>query len=65
MPEDSNVLDRAAWPAEESAPATPIPSLFDRIGLWWCFNFHEGGTTPMHGKYICLQCQREHRTAYP
>ena len=33
----------------------------ERIGRLWCRFAHTKAMWPVHGKYICPQCLREHR----
>jgi hypothetical protein len=30
----------------------------------WCRNMHSGAMWPMHGRYICRQCLRQHPVAW-
>lgn len=30
----------------------------------WCRNMHRGAMWPMHGRYICPQCLRQHPVAW-
>ncbi|HTS62362.1 MAG TPA: hypothetical protein VMH28_10065 [Candidatus Acidoferrales bacterium] len=34
--------------------------MIERILAAWCRNMHDGAMWPMHGKYICRKCLREH-----
>ena len=34
--------------------------MINRIAAAWCKKMHNGAMWPIHGKYICSQCLREH-----
>ena len=34
--------------------------MWNRIADLWCKKMHSRAMLPMHGKYICQQCLREH-----
>jgi hypothetical protein len=34
--------------------------MINRIAAAWCKKMHTGAMWPIHGKYICSQCLREH-----
>jgi hypothetical protein len=34
--------------------------MMNRIAAAWCKKMHSGAMWPIHGKYICSQCLREH-----
>ena len=34
--------------------------MWDRISNMWCKRMHGRAMWPIHGKYICPQCLREH-----
>lgn len=34
--------------------------MMNRIAAAWCKKMHTGAMWPIHGKYICSQCLREH-----
>jgi hypothetical protein len=34
--------------------------MWDRISELWCRSMHNKAMWPMHGKYICPDCLREH-----
>ncbi|SPF40852.1 hypothetical protein SBA4_2600007 [Candidatus Sulfopaludibacter sp. SbA4] len=38
--------------------------MWNRISELWCQKVHTGAMWPIHGKYICPQCLREHRLAW-
>ena len=33
-------------------------SLLERLGFWWCRNFHPHVTWPREGGYECVTCRR-------
>jgi len=35
--------------------------MLNRISDFWCKRMHNRAMWPIHGKYICPQCLREHR----
>jgi len=39
-------------------------NMIERILAAWCRNMHDGAMWPMHGKYICRKCLREHAVAW-
>jgi hypothetical protein len=34
------------------------PSLFQRLGAWWCRTMHDTPMWPVHGHYRCRTCAR-------
>ena len=38
--------------------------MINRISEFWCKKMHHKAMWPMHGKYICPQCLREHRVSW-
>jgi hypothetical protein len=34
--------------------------MIERILAAWCRKMHDGAMWPIHGRYICRQCLREH-----
>jgi hypothetical protein len=34
------------------------------ISMQWCKKMHSQPSWPIHGKYICMQCLREHPVAW-
>jgi len=36
----------------------------DWMGQIWCKMMHRGAMWPIHGRYVCPQCLREHRVAW-
>lgn len=34
------------------------------IGQVWCKKMHRGAMWPIHGRYVCPQCLREHPVAW-
>jgi hypothetical protein len=49
------------WPAESSEELT---DMLNWISDLWCRKMHTQAMWPIHGKYICPQCLREHRVAW-
>jgi hypothetical protein len=35
--------------------------MWERILAAWCRKMHDETMWPMHGKYVCRKCLREHR----
>ena len=35
--------------------------MLDKISEFWCRSMHTKAMWPIHGKYVCSQCLREHR----
>jgi len=38
--------------------------MLNRISEFWCKRMHTQAMWPIHGKYICPQCLREHRVKW-
>jgi len=38
--------------------------MWDKIMAAWCRKMHDQAMWPMHGRYICGKCLREHRVAW-
>ena len=38
--------------------------MFERISEFWCKNMHTRAMWPIHGRYICPQCLREHAVVW-
>ena len=34
--------------------------MIEKLLAAWCRHMHQGAMWPMHGKYICGQCLRQH-----
>jgi hypothetical protein len=40
------------------------PSLFERIGVWWCRVMHDSPMWPIRGHYSCRACGRQYRVPW-
>jgi hypothetical protein len=38
--------------------------MLERFLAAWCRHMHNGAMWPMHGRYLCRQCLREHPIAW-
>jgi hypothetical protein len=38
--------------------------MWERISAAWCRKMHDEAMWPMHGRYICRKCLREHRVTW-
>ena len=38
--------------------------MWERILAAWCRKMHNEAMWPMHGRYICRKCLREHRVVW-
>ena len=38
--------------------------MWDKLSVFWCKQMHTKAMWPIHGRYICPQCFREHRVAW-
>jgi hypothetical protein len=38
--------------------------MFERIATLWCKRAHTRSMWPIHGRYICAQCLRQHPVAW-
>ena len=38
--------------------------MWDRISELWCKRMHSRAMWPIHGKYLCRQCLREHTVTW-
>ena len=38
--------------------------MWDSIGRWWCKTMHTQALWPIHGRYLCTRCLREHKVEW-
>lgn len=38
--------------------------MFQRIGKFWCKTMHKQALWPIHGRYLCTRCLREHKVEW-
>jgi hypothetical protein len=38
--------------------------MWERVLAAWCRKMHDEAMWPMHGRYVCRKCLREHRVVW-